>query len=130
MSETLEYVLHISGSVAKTFYLKNLDQVIEIDLLIPNETSDGKATPAHPVHQTTGQAFAPRPVRILAVWVDHGNRLRPGTDEGILATAANGRVQCRTSSHIDVSARKETIVVTGSQKFKLKVVGRVEGCGM
>lgn len=39
---------------------------------------------------------------MVAVGVDHGDGLRAGADEGVLATAAHGRVEVWTGGHVDV----------------------------
>ena len=69
--------------------------------LISDETAHRNAAPADASHQAAGQALATAAISMLAVGVGHGDRLRAGADERVLATAAHGRVEIGTGRHVD-----------------------------
>lgn len=73
------------------------------DSLVADEAADGDASPAHAAHEAAGheaasERLAPGPTALVAVGVldVHGDWLR--ADEGVLSTAAHGRVE-RTGCH-------------------------------
>ena len=75
--------------------------------LFPDETANRNTSPAHAPHQAAGHALAAGAVRMIAVWVGHGDGLCAGADKRVLATAAGGRAEVWAGRHVDVDVEVE-----------------------
>lgn len=97
---------HVRAGQTKEIYIacmKEGGSRRSANLLVPDEAADGDSSPAHAAHEAAGheatcERLAPGPAALVAVGIldVHGDGLC--ADEGVLSTAAHGRVE-RTGCH-------------------------------